>query len=163
MNAKDAIRQNFAIAQMTRNMLLQDLEDTDLLVRPAKDANHIAWQLGHLIASENQMIGMVRADALPGLPEGFASKHDKENATSDAAGDFHSKADYLKMYDEQRAATLKLLDEIPEQDLDKPGPEKMRQIAPTLGAVFVLAGAHEVMHAGQFSGTRRHLGKPKVF
>ena len=37
-------------------LLNADLSDADLLVRPAPSANHIAWQLGHLIASERNLV-----------------------------------------------------------------------------------------------------------
>ncbi len=32
---------------------LGDLTDADIMVRAIPDTNHIAWQLGHLIQSEN--------------------------------------------------------------------------------------------------------------
>ena len=39
------------------NMYLDDLTDAELLVRPAENMNHIAWQLGHLIQSEHMHWG----------------------------------------------------------------------------------------------------------
>src|SRR4029077_4502167 len=55
MQAKEVIK---TALQSTQNMLstyLGDLSDADLLVRPVPAANHIAWQLGHLIQSECDM------------------------------------------------------------------------------------------------------------
>ena len=54
MNAKDVIKYNLRVADMGWSTLLSDLSDADLLVRPSPAANHLAWQLGHLISSERQ-------------------------------------------------------------------------------------------------------------
>src|SRR5678816_3939499 len=52
MNAKDAIKYALESTHNMVTMYLGDLSDADLLVRPAPGANHIAWQLGQLIAAE---------------------------------------------------------------------------------------------------------------
>jgi hypothetical protein len=39
----------------------------------------------------------------------------------------------------------------------------MAAMAPTLGAQFILAANHTMMHQGQFSVARRKLGKPVLF
>ena len=87
MNAKDVLRGGFHRARMVTTMLLDDLDDADLLVRPADSANHIAWQLGHLIVAENSFGNMIREGSMPALPEGFAERHNKERAAADEAPD----------------------------------------------------------------------------
>ena len=47
------------------------------------------------------------------------------------------------------------IDATPDKDLDNPGPEEMRQYAPTVGSVLLLLGSHWLMHAGQFVPIRR--------
>ena len=78
------------------NGYLGDLSDEDLLVRPVDGANHIAWQLGHLIMAENHMMNQVCPDCMPPLPEGFAERYAKETATENDPAAFHSKAEYVK-------------------------------------------------------------------
>jgi hypothetical protein len=52
---------------------LSDLSDADILVRPVPTANHIAWQLGHLISGEAYLVKQGIPDAqFPELPPGFA-------------------------------------------------------------------------------------------
>ncbi|MCA9244977.1 MAG: DinB family protein, partial [Phycisphaerales bacterium] len=68
--------------------------------------------------------------------------------------------EYLKLMAKMHEATIAALDKTPDADLDKPGPEQMRQIAPTVGALFAMIGNHEMMHVGQFAASRRKLGKP---
>jgi hypothetical protein len=43
MNAIDAIRTALKSSQGLLTWYLSDLSDTDLLVRPVPEANHIAW------------------------------------------------------------------------------------------------------------------------
>ena len=82
---------------------LEDLTDDQLFIRPHEKANHIAWQLGHLISSEHSLQNMVSPDSMPPLPEGFAEKHSKETASSDDKSAFCTKEEYLKAMQEQRA------------------------------------------------------------
>ncbi len=142
---------------------LEDLSDADLMVRPTPGANHIAWQLGHLIASEREMIESVCPGSMPLLPAGFAEKHTTETAKSDKPADFHTKAEYVKLMDQQRAGTLAALAKLSDADLAKPGPEKMRQFAPTVGVMFAGQGLHWMMHAGQWAVVRRKLGRKPLF
>jgi uncharacterized damage-inducible protein DinB len=162
MNAKDAIRLNIDVAQGVTGALLEDLTDADLLVRPASNANHIAWQLGHLIASERSYMTQL-GHAMPALPDGFAESHTKETATSDDPRKFYRKDEYLRLLQQLHDATKIALERTPDADLDKPGPERMRAYAPTIGAVFAMVGQHELMHQGQFVTVRRKLGKPILF
>ncbi len=163
MNAKDVLRQSYHLASMTTNMLLDDLTDADMLVRVVPGANHLAWQFGHFLAAENRFGNMIEPNSMPELPAGFAEKHTKETADKDNPQDFLTKDEYLRVYAEQRAATLKLLDRVSDEVLDKPCPEGWQQIAPKLGDLFVLGAAHEVMHNSQITPVRRKLGKPVKF
>ena len=148
MNAKDAIRTSIAGADMVVDMYLEDLTDAELLVRPVPGTNHIAWQLGHLIQSENDMIEMVSPGVMPKLPEGFKAKYGKETAEIDDPKAFHTKAEYLKLLKEQRAGSLVALDKVNDTDLDKPSPEALRAYFPTVASIFTLQGSHRLMHAG---------------
>ena len=163
MNAKDVIRDGFNRARMVTNMVLGDLQDADLLVRPCDGANHIAWQLGHLIGAERHFGETIKPDSMPALPEGFSEKHSKETANSDDAAAFLPKEEYLRLYNEQREALAGLLDKLPDAELDKPTPGGLSRIAPTIGDLFHLASDHELMHVGQFTSVRRKLGKPVAF
>lgn len=160
MNAKDAIRGTLAMGQQVLTTYLSDLADADLLVRPAAAANHLAWQLGHLISSEHMMGSAVCADAYPALPAGFGDAHGHDAARCDDASKFCTKAQYLALHAQMRDATYKALEGLAETELDTPGPERMRSYCPTIGSLFNLIGQHDLMHCGQFATVRRILGKP---
>jgi len=163
MNAREALRVSMDAPTMIVNSYLGDLSDADLLVRPVEGANHIAWQLGHLIASEHKIIEAVCPGSMPPLPEGFAEKYTTETSGSDDAGDFLTKDEYLQLAGEQRVGTLAALEKISDDDLDAPGPEAMREFIPTTAAAFSLQPSHWLMHAGQWAVIRRKLGRSPLF
>ena len=159
MIPKDVIKNTIDMAHRILTTYLSDLSDEDLMVRAVPGANHISWQLGHLIASENKMMSDAGFD-MPKLPDGFAEAYTKETSTSDDRAKFHSKEQYLKWLDEQRTGTLALLDKTSESDMGKATPEAMHAYAPTVSAAFNMIGIHVLMHVGQFVPVRRKLDKP---
>jgi uncharacterized damage-inducible protein DinB len=162
MTAKDVIKQNLDFCRHVTTEYLKDLSDADLLVRPVPNANHIAWQLGHLISGERQMVAAM-GHAMPELPASFDNGHSKEGAASDDPKRFAKKSEYLSLMQKVRQGTLAALERTTDADLGKPGPEDMRAYAPTVQAVFSLVATHDLMHAGQFVTVRRKLGKPILF
>lgn len=162
MTAKDAIRSTVEMCRHVVSEYVKDLTDKDLFVRSVPGSNHIAWQLGHLIGSDNWMLEQLGRPGVA-LPANFAESHSKETSTSDDPAKFFKKADYERLAAATREATLSAITATPDADLDKPGPEEMRQYCPTVGAVLMLLGTHWMMHAGQFVPIRRKLGKPALF
>ena len=99
----------------------------------------------------------------PELSASFAAAHQRETAASNDPAMFATKAQYLALMDQMKAASLSAVDATPESDLDRPGPDAMRAFAPTVGSVLMLLGTHWLMHAGQFVAVRRKLGKGPMF
>jgi uncharacterized damage-inducible protein DinB len=163
MNAKEAIKTSLNSTMSMMKMFLDDLGDADLLVRPVPNANHIAWQLGHLIVAEANISKAIPQAKLAELPADFAAKYTKETCTVDSPTAFHKKTELLAAYDKVRAATLATLDALPDAALDTPVTGSMAAYMPTYGAMFNLLANHTMMHAGQFTVVRRKLGKPVLF
>ena len=163
MNAREAIKVGLDMAEFVSLGYLGDLTEVELLHRPAPKANHINWQLGHIIASENHIMQAAVPGSMPALPAGFAEKYTKDTASIDDPSKLLSKADLLKVYHEQRAATLVALTKLSEQDLDQPSPENIRSYAPNVAAAISMQGSHWLMHAGQWAVVRRQLGRPPMF
>lgn len=162
MNAKDVLKSTLNFSQTVLSKYIGDLTDAELMMRPVPGCNHVAWQLGHLISSECSLLNMLRPGSAPELPAGFAEQHSKDTAGSDDPAKFGTKQQYLDLTEQVHAATLQLLADYPEADLDLPGPERMRNLCPTMGSIFQLIATHPLMHAGQFVPVRRALGKPVV-
>ena len=157
------IRETLELPSMIVRMYLADLTDEDLFIRPYGAMNHIAWQLGHLIAGEHFHINQIVPDSMPPLPDGFREQHSKDTAGSDDRSLFRTKAEYLQFMDEQRTGMLNVLAGLSDADLLKPSPESIRYFGPTVGTVFSGESAHWMMHAGQWAVVRRKLGKPPLF
>lgn len=160
MNANEALKLSINMGHLISTSYLGDLTDEEMMHRPAEKANHIKWQLGHLIASENMMINQIAPDSMPALPEGFQEKYTKETAGNDDPAAFDSKETLMGLYEEQRAATLKVLDSLNADDFDK---ETGVEYAPTVGDMFSMQGSHYIMHAGQWAVIRRQLGREPLF
>ncbi len=162
MDAKGVLRQVVEFGDMLAHAYVDDLSEADLLVRAVPGSNHIAWQLGHMIAGTAQMLGELGHKA-PALPEGFLASYGKETASSDDPKKFSTKATYLALMQEMKAASLAAIDATPESALDQPGPESMREYAPTVASGLCMLGGHVLMHVGQFVPIRRKLGKAPLF
>jgi hypothetical protein len=162
MNAKDVMRQVVEFSHLLTCAYVQDLSEGDLLVRALPGTNHIAWQLGHMISGTQQMIAWL-GHSPPALPKGFAERYTKETAASDEPAQFAGKAECLALTERMKAASLAAIEATLDADLDQPGPERMREFAPTVGSALLALGTHGLMHIGQFAIIRRKLGKPPLF
>lgn len=160
MTAKDALRMTINMGRLISTSYLEDLSDADLLHRPHPDCNHINWQLGHLIASEHNLINHAIPDCMPPLPPGFADRYTKETARSNDPAAFETKTNLMRAFESQRAGTLAALERIPEAELER---ATGLSYAPTVAALFEMQGSHWVMHAGQWAVIRRQLGRPPLF
>ena len=164
MRGVDAVRQALQSTQALVTWFLSDLSDADLLVRPVPGANHVAWQIGHLVQSERALVSKQLPDAsYPPLPDGFTERHAFDRQAKEAPGDFCTRAEYVDQFTTTRQATIAALDKLSDADLDRPTQGDMAKFAPTLGALFLLVANHSLMHGGQFSVVRRKLGKPVLF
>jgi hypothetical protein len=160
MDTRQAISATMDMSLMVIRQYLSDLTDAELLQRPGKGCNHLAWQLGHLISSACGLLNGVSPGAAPELPAGFREKHGNQTAESDNPADFCTKQQYLDLLDKVYTAAAKALNATSDADLDQPAPESLRKKFPTVGHVWVLMAIHPMMHAGQFVPVRRSLGKP---
>lgn len=160
MDAIQAIRLSIAAGEAVCMRYLADLTDNEMMQRPAAGCNHINWQVGHLIASEHEMIEHVAPGSMPPLPTDFAARYSKEQAASDVQAEFLPKEQLLQIFQEQRAGTLAALDKISTAELDR---STGVEYAPDVASMFSMQGSHWLMHAGQWAVVRRQLGRAPLF
>jgi len=156
MDAIAAIKNSLATAEMVGMAYLEDLGNAELMMRPPPECTHLNWQIGHLIAAENQMMSQI-SGSMPALPDGFADKYAKETAANNDASAFASKEELMATYKTQREGTMAVLEQITAEELDQ---ETGVDYAPTKGALLMMQGAHWMMHCGQWVAVRRMTGKP---
>ncbi len=161
MNAQQAILTTLDLSTRVLHNYVGDLSDEQLLRRPP-GCNHLAWQLGHLIAMECQLLDMVSPGSAIELPERFAERHSREATADNDPAHFETKQRYLSLLAESHEAVREALNKTTAEQLDQPGPAALEGLCPSVGHVYNLIATHGLMHAGQFVPVRRELGKPIV-
>src|SRR5262249_20658287 len=137
MNSREALKLAIDAGDMVGLPYLEDLTDKEMLHRPCAECNHINWQVGHLIVSENQMINQSLPGSMPPLPAGFAERYTKDTATSNDPNVFCKKDELLRTHKQQRAAALAALEKVTDQQLD--GPSGF-DFVPSVGGLFSMLG-----------------------
>jgi hypothetical protein len=163
MDFKDGIRSSLQVADFVAFGYLSDLTEQEMLMRPVPDANHVAWQLGHVVWAERSLVEAALPGSMPAMPEGFAECHSKGTACSDDPQAFLTKEGYLALAKTVRAGTLNALEQLSAEDFDKPVSGKVPPFVKRVGDCFVVIGPHWVGHAGQWVVLRRKLGRPRQF
>ena len=162
MGPKDVIRNTLDTSDFIIKAYVNDLSDEELRLVPVEGMHPIALQLGHLIYAEHMFKEWVEPGSAPPLPAGFAEAHDIKKADGDTSR-FLTRDAYLKLWDEQRAATKALLDRLSDADLGDNRGGKLPPWAPTVSAALNMIGMHALNHSGQFVAVRRKLNKPIAF
>ena len=140
---------------------VSDFSDADMLVRPADNANHAAWQIGHLVATYPQVINLVTPGAIPTLPQEFLELHGKKGSALNEG--FEPKAQLLARLNQMTEAAIEWVDKLTDADLSKPAPEALKGWVSTIGQLAYALPPHTNMHIGQIQVIRRKLGKPVWF
>ena len=163
MNGIQTIQAAFEETRANLLWFLSDFSDADMFVRPHPAANHAAWQVGNISLAEVNMLREEIPDAkFPTLPDGFLELHGT-GVPKDGPAGYMNKADSLALFESVRAATIALVGELTEADLDRACTGSMAGFAPTLGRLLILTSNHTLMHGGQIQVIRRVLGKPHLF
>jgi uncharacterized damage-inducible protein DinB len=161
MKANDAFLATLNMTDHCMLTYLKDINEHELFIRPAKGCNHLAWQLGHLIQSEQAILNQIRPNSGIELPAGFKEMHSKENVSIDDPGKFCTREVYVDLYKKSRKNAKTVLSQMTDEEFDKPSPQGWDKF-PTIGAMMNLIVSHPMMHVGQFVVVRRQLGKPVV-
>jgi DinB superfamily len=140
------------------DMFLKDFSDADMLFRPAKTANHAIWQMGHLANSVRNMV--TTCDPSVAFPFQDDTRFGKSKASIDDPAFFPKKAELLGRFDQAMDIAAAWVAKLTDADLAKPTPERMQAFVPTVANLAILLASHPFMHMGQFTVTRRALGKP---
>lgn len=154
-----------AILERGRGMLrghLADFTEADFLVRPVPTANHVAWQLSHLLKGFPAMLSAFGADGKFTVPAKAAAVT-KETAKVDDAAAFPTKDELIDGNEAAIGILIEAVKGMTDADLDQPSPEYFHRFATTLGQLALMVPLHQSMHIGQIQVIRRKLGKPVLF
>ena len=164
MRAADVVKEALQSTHDSLQMYLGDLSDKDITTRPVPNANHIAWQLAHLVTAEKFLLdGELPGVKYPDIPPAIAELGTERTGKVDPKEGYLTKAQYLDCLSKMRTASIAAVEKLTDTDFDKPVKNMMAKFAPTLGKLLILTANHTLMHGGQFTVVRRALGKPVVF
>ena len=160
----EVLQRSLARSYELVKLLLSDLSDDELLVRPVPEATCIAWELGHLILRDYRLLGSQGLGVnYPELPIGFEQQHSDATAGSEPPVGFLCKAEYMNLLATIHQATISALASLADTDLDAPAKGEARTWAMTLGDVCLQAVDERGAELGQLTIVRRKLGKPILF
>ena len=169
MKAIDAIRWALQMTDQGTAAMVADLRGDAALSRPTRgapggDGNHPLWSLGHLCVIEGGLPGILFGEPNP-------VEHWKPlfatgtTPRSDAAG-FPPFDEVVATFRSLRANTLRLLDRVGENGLDRPPkhvPPGFEDAMKMTGRTFLLLALHNMVHYGQIADARRVVGlKPML-
>ena len=161
MGPKDVILKSLDTSDFIVQKYLADLSDDDLKIEAIEGMHSIAVQLGHLIVAEKMFVDGVSPGLSPELPAGFAENHSLKGEIKNRK--LATKAEYMKLWEAQRAATKKALASVSDSELEDTRGGKLPPFAPTVVDVLNMAAIHSLNHSGQFVAVRRLLKKPIAF
>ena len=140
--------------------MLADFSEAEMLVRPAENANHAAWQLGHCVAAFAGLINTAMPGAFKPEPQDFVDRHTAKGSKLNDG--FLPKSELLKKFDDANERAIQWMLALSDEDKKKPI-EKLKGFAPTVGHLVYVLPNHINMHIGQIQVIRRKLGKPVLF
>lgn len=157
MKATDLIRFQLEASKSLVTGLLADMKDAPLTQPTPNGGNHPWWIAGHLVYSEANLTTHI----LMGTPNPLVEWKDlfaRGSSPSEDGAGYPPFDNILSRWNEVRSNTVKILDSLSDDDLDKPSanpPEGREEFFGTYGKVFSAVCLHAMMHRGQVADARR--------
>lgn len=158
-SANDMIVHNLNGSMMVLGRFVDDLTEQEMLHRITPKANCAAWTIGHLVLSDRRGLTQFGVP-LPPLPDGFEKRFSRDEGCPQA-GEFGDVSMLMPLFRQQRSALIDAVKRATPEQLDKPL-EKPHPVFGTAAELANFLAFHSMMHAGQISQIRRHLGRPPV-
>lgn len=164
MNMNDFLRDRLTVARSWTMSLLEDIDESTWFDMPAPGTNHVAWQIGHLAASQVALIHVrcFGKDYDHCAPAGFREKFGKGSTPLADPSAYPSIADIRAAFDRIQTEALDLIAALSESDLDSPTGGEQHPLFSTKQGAIATAALHETFHAGQIALLRRLAGKPPL-
>ena len=165
MELKDTLR---AISDDARGWLkawARDFTEEEAR-RPTGDSrapNPLAWQLGHLACTEEDVAGLFTAGSAPAplVPESLRMLCSTGGPPPKADTEFPTLAELWTLLERTHKRLLDVLDAASPAELDRP-PRVANPYFHTLGQGIYETALHENYHVGEIAALRKALGKPRI-
>lgn len=156
---KDVLLFQLQTGQMLFQQYSEDLSDQEYFQPPVEGANHAAWILGHIAASEDSMTA-----SITGTPKHLPdSIHDTFQMGSTCVADaskYPTRKEIDDMFINTRANVLEALQTFDDSKWNDPSPEGYpKDFFPTIGSIWSMIGVHQFWHIGQLTVCRQAMKK----
>ncbi len=128
----------------------------------APGTNHALWFAGHMAFVDNSLLKMLSSTERQEMPE-YATKFGMKSQPSGNPADYPPPEEVLATMRDRRAALMRALDKLSEEELAKPCPPGGPAFFTDVASALEFAIWHEGMHAGQITQVRRAMGIPPLF
>ena len=160
MKTIDFIKMSLEMSKGWVMGLVTDMKDAPTTFPTPNGGNHPLWVLGHLTYSEADLTSafiMGEANPLAEWKEIFGQG---SQPVADASR-YPTFGEVLAQFEQTRSRTLKLVDSLSDDDLDKPSkaPEEVRHYFGTIGQCLSGMLSHFTFHGGQVADARRAAGR----
>ncbi len=166
MKTVDYIKMSLETSGTMITGLLDDMRDAPLTQPTSNGGNHPLWILGHLTFSESNIIHtfvLGEQNPLESWAELFAGGGTEPVPDASIYPDWD---EIRSKWDEVMENTLRVLESLSDDDLDKPSkncPPEREAFFGTVGQCFAILTLHRVMHFGQVADARRVAGRKPLF
>lgn len=137
--------------------IIDSLTDEQLMARAGGAGNHAAWVMGHVAASNDQIVAAMSGRPAV-LPESFHKTFSGGSKPSNNRSDYPSRAELKAALKKVRQHTIKWVQSLDEETALAPAPEPLRPFAPDAITTPFTIVAHDLYHLGQVASVRASLG-----
>jgi hypothetical protein len=164
MNAIDSIKATLQMSQSWFMPLIRDMQQSPLTFPTPNGGNHPLWVLGHVAYGEAELVDVFVKGQSNALADWEALFGTGSIPEADA-GKYPSVDEILARFDQVRADTIRILESLTDDDLDKPShaPGPAREMFGTIGQCFAALSLHMMFHGGQVADARRAARRKPVF
>jgi hypothetical protein len=160
MNAIEFVKMSLEMSNGWIMGLVEDIKDAPLTKPTPHGGNHPLWCVGHLAFSEGNLVQVfIKGEANP-LAE-WANLFDQGTTALDDASQYPPIDEVIGKLQGLRAGTMALLNELTDEDLNKPShaPDEMKEWFGTVGQCLAAIPIHFAFHGGQIADARRAAGR----
>ena len=157
----DLLIERLVAARRWTTNLLADIEESRWFECPAPGIQHVAWQMGHLAASQavlihNRCLNIPVAEV---VPESFTKQFGRGSKPVGIAAEYPPLLEIRRMFDGVQEDCLTRIRQMTQSDLELPAYGDPHPMFAKRGEAVGMAAMHEAFHAGQIALTRRLFGK----
>jgi len=153
--------ERLTLARKWTNDLLADVEESRWFQPPAPGLGHVAWQVGHLAASQVILLqmrcfGKQFADCAPAEYQKTFARGSTPVADPRA---YPTIPVIREFFERTQNQSIEMIRVMPPSELDKPAGADPHPMFANKGGAIGMAVMHETFHAGQIALIRRLFGK----